>query len=282
MGQHYIPQYYLDGFTDSLGVSNIWVYEKGSNRIFRTTTRNVANENRRWPKGTEWYLANQVEAPAKPALDKIRNHQPIINTDKDILSKYMVVMLKRVPRGLQRMKAITPKVIEQVFDRVSTDIQRLIIKYPAKRIILEDRLRELPGLRSKYENEFPMEVWYNNLVPDTSPQLLTVLPAMTWIFLTSYKGQPFLSSDNPVFFFEGLGVGKPESEITFPISSNITLWATWHKNLVEGYYAAKDSVISEINRRTASAATRYVYYSKEVRWVVALINKKNWRLNRIA
>ena len=82
MGQHYIPQYYLEGFTDLPASSNIWVYEKGSSRTFRTAIKTVANENKRWPKSVEAYLANKVEAPAKPVLDKIRNRQPIMQGDK--------------------------------------------------------------------------------------------------------------------------------------------------------------------------------------------------------
>jgi hypothetical protein len=282
MGQHYIPQYYLNGFTEPLGTSSIWMYEKGSDQILNTTTKSVANENRRWPKATEKYLAEKVEAPANPVLDKIRNHKAVTESDKYILSNYMVVMLKRVPRGLQRTKSNAPKVIEHTFDKLKGDILRLMKEYPANSNILEQRLRELPGLRSKYENEIPMEVWYENLKPEASPRLLTVLPTMTWIFLVSNKGRLFLTNDNPVFFFESLGIGRPESEITFPISSNVALWATWHKGSVEGYHAAKDSIVREINRRTASAATRYVFYSEEAQWVVALINKKNWKLRRLA
>lgn len=85
--------------------SNIWVYEKGSNRKFRTAIKTVANENNRWPESTEEYLANNVEAPAQPVLDKIRNRQPITQSEKEVIAAYMVVMLQRVPRGLERTKA---------------------------------------------------------------------------------------------------------------------------------------------------------------------------------
>jgi hypothetical protein len=281
MGQHYIPQYYLEGFTNSAASSNIWVYKKGSSRIFRTAIKTVANENKRWSKSVEAYLANKIEAPAKPVLDKIRNRQPIAQGDKEVLSAYMVVMLKRVPRGMERTKTNAPKVLNKVFASVENDILKLIQEHPSKASVLESRLQELHSLKSKYENEFPLELWYNNLTPDNTPGLLALLPAMTWIFLTSEKRQPFLANDNPVFFFESLGIGKPESEITFPISSTIALWAIWRKNLVEGYTTAKDAVIREINRRTASAATKYVYYSIEAPWVVSLINKKNLKLHRL-
>jgi hypothetical protein len=281
MGQHYIPQYYLKGFSDSPTSSNIWVYEKGSNQIFRRPINRVASENYRWPKSTEQYLANQVEAPANIVLDKIRNRQPITQGDKDVFSAYMVVMLQRVPRGLERARALAPAIAEQIFDSLRGDILKLITEHPSKKSVLQNRLQELPSLKSKYESDFPMEVWYQNLKPDALPRLRVVLPAMTWTFLTSDKRQPFLTNDNPVFFFESLGIGRPESEITFPISSTIALWATWRTNLVEGYSTAKDVIIRETNRRIASGATRYVYYSIKAPWVVSLINKRNPRLHRM-
>ena len=281
MGQHYLPKYCLDGFTDSPTSSNIWVYEKGSNQIFKRPIKTVASENKRWPKSTEKYLANQVEEPANPVLDKIRNRQPITQGDKDVLSAYMVVMLQRVPRGLERTKANAPAVLGQIFADLNKEILRLIEENPSEKDVLQKRLQELPSLKSKYENEFPMEVWYDALTPDSLPRLRAILPAMRWVFLTSDKRQPFLTNDNPVFFFESLGIGKPESEITFPISSTVALWATWRTNLVEGYTAAKDTIVREINRRTASAATRYVYYSKEAQWVVSLINKRTLKLHRM-
>ncbi|OGO23612.1 MAG: hypothetical protein A2Z28_04500 [Chloroflexi bacterium RBG_16_51_9] len=262
--------------------SNIWVYEKGSNRVFRTSVKTVANENNRWPKNTEKYLANHIEAPANLVLDKIRERQPITQGDKDVFSAYMVTMLQRVPKGLQRTKAAAPEVMDKVFTDLKRDIMTLITAHPARESVLQNILQKLPSLRSKYEIDFPMEAWYQNITPDALPRVRVVLPAMTWIFLTSDKGQPFLTNDNPVFFFEGIGIGKPESEITFPISNTVVLWATWRKNLVEGYVPAKETVIREINRRTASAATRYVYYSKEEQWVVGLIQKKNPKLHKLA
>ncbi len=281
MGQHYIPKYYLEGFTEFPTSSNIWVYEKGSNRIFKTAIKTIANENNRWPKSVEEYLADQIEAPANLVLDRIRNRQPISQIDMDTLSAYMVIMLQRVPKGLERTKTKAPEVLDKVFNDVKAEITRLISEHPSKEAILQKRLQELPSLKLKYENDFPIEVWYQNLKPDALPQIRTILPTMTWVFFTSDKKQPFLTNDNPFFFFEGFGIGRPESEITFPISSTITLWATWHKNVREGYISAKDHVIREFNRRTASAATKYVYYSEEAQWVVNLINKKNLRLNRL-
>lgn len=281
MGQHYIPKYYLKGFSDPLKPSNIWVYEKGSNRIFSSTVRRVANENKRWPDTVEEYFADKIEEPAKPVLDKIRNCRPMTGNDKKIFSDYMVIMLKRVPKNLERIKAGFPTVLEEVFAELNKEIFRSVEEYPSEKDAFQELLKELPRLKAKYENEFPVELWHDTLSLDSLPRVRAILPTMTWVFLTSEKKQPFLSSDNPLFFFEGLGMGRPESEITFPISSKTALWATWRRDLRESYVPGRNVAIKEINRRTASAATKYVYYSQEAQWVVNLINKKNIRLNRL-
>jgi hypothetical protein len=279
MRDHYVPQHYLEGFTDSS--HRIYQYERGSTDILRTSTKAVANENHRWPKETELYLANEVEAPANAVLDSIRNRQPITQSSRDILSTYMVVMLQRVPKGLARVKARAPEVQESVFSEVESKILTLIEEHPSKRKVLENALEGLPSLRAKYLDDFPMEVWYQLLTPDSMPRVRAILPAMTWVFLTTDKSCPFLTSDNPFFFFEHIGIGKPESEITFPISSTVVLWATWRSNLVEGYVPARDTIVRETNRRMASSATRYSYCSMETPWIVSLVNKKNPRLHRL-
>ena len=227
MGQHYIPKYYLNGFSDPFKPASIWVYERGSRRVFCTATENVANENRRWPESVEQYLANRIEEPAKPVLDKMRNHQLITVNDKQTFSDYMVIMLKRVPKDLERIKAELPAVREKIFAKLNKEILRAAEEHPSKKNVAQELLKELPRLRAKYENEFPMELWYDTLSLDSLPRVRAILPAMTWVFLISEKKQPFLASDNPLFFFEGLGIGRPESEITFPISSRVALWATW-------------------------------------------------------
>ncbi len=275
MGDHYIPQYYLKGFSNNPASDGVWVYEKGITRVFTSGIKNVANENHRWPDKTETYLANQIESPANAVLDKIRARQPMTPQDKDILSAYMVVMWKRVDEGLNRQKTLAPKVIEETFGRLHDQILELMKEHPSKASLLENRLQELASLKTKYESEFPIELWYDSITPDTPLQIRALFSAMTWVFLTSGKAQqPFLTSDNPVFFFRDIGIGKSESEITFPVSSTTTLWATWRADLHEGYLSAQEGAIREINRRTAGNATRYVYYSQNASWVVTLVNRR--------
>ena len=281
MGQHYVPKYYLNGFTGLSDSPYIYVYEKGAKEILRTNIKNVANENRRWSEKVEKYLSNQIEIPAQPVFEKIRNRRSITQNDKNILSAYMVVLIERVPKAQQRIKANFPKIREKTYKDLEIEIQRLIEQNPTKSNILEHNLQLLQSIMKTDFDEFPMENWYEHLNPNILPGVYKILPTMTWTFLKTNTSLSFLTSDNPVFFFEWLGIGRPESELTFPISSDICLLATWAR-VKEGYITTTEAIIKEINRRSASSATRYVYYSAENSGVSNLINRKNWKFKRIA
>lgn len=76
-------------------------------------------------------------------------------------------------------------------------------------------------------------------------------------------------------------IDKNESEVTFPISSNIALSASWRQDLKEGYFTTISQVVKELNRRTCSFATRYVFHSLEEEWVLPLLTKDKLQLNRL-
>ena len=281
MGTHYIPQHYLKGFTDPHAPSLIWVYEKGKPEPFRTNVKNIAHETDYYPDDVEQYLANTIEWPAQPVIDKIRKQELITPQDKARLAAYMVVMLKRVPRSRERRREMSPGIIDSVFGDLEMQLAELLAAEPTNEVLLRRR-DEVKQLRAKYEAEIPREIDHQLLPPETSPRLLAALQEMTWLFWVHDKEPVFLTSDNPVFYFEGIGVGQEHSEVTFPISSHIVLWATWRRNQLEEYVRIRETLIRELNRRTASAATRYVFHRSAEPWVMKLLNRRRHRLNRIS
>lgn len=107
-----------------------------------------------------------------------------------------------------------------------------------------------------------------------------IIAQMTWQFLTAPQDEIFITNDNPVFFFEKLGIaGHPRSEVTFPISSNIALVASLNKGLSENISPATSQELKEINRRTAYSAMQEIYCSQNKSWIVNILNKKNHQVN---
>lgn len=280
MRDHYIPQYYLRGFS-SADDEMVWVYEKNGDLKFRTQVKNIGHETNYYSPEVETYLANQIEGPANIVIKKIRNREQITNSDKDKLATYMVVMLKRVPQSKFRMNEMAPGVAQKLQDEWDKEITELIKKDPSQSEFLENRRKEIQANLEKYAKNPPKDFWLLLIPPDRTPNVVTVLHQMTWHFLTCDEGPVFLTCDNPVFYFSWMGIGKPESEVTFPISSNIVLWATWRKDLSENYSEINRQAIKEVNRRTALNATRFVYHAKDEYWIPKFISKNNHQLNRL-
>jgi hypothetical protein len=191
----------------------------------------------------------------------------------------MVVMLKRVPQSKISMKKMAPAVAQSLQQKWDKEISKSILENPSQTELLEKRRAEIKANLEKYLKNIPKDLWLELIPPERTPKIVKVIPEMRWLFLTCDKFPAFLTCDNPVFYFQGIGVGKPESEITFPISSNIVLWATWRSYIQEGYSPIKNQAIKEINRRTATNATRFIYHAKDEYWIPRFINKQEHQLN---
>lgn len=278
MGHHYIPQYYLEGFS-LLESKKVWVYEKNGPLKFQTIVKSTANENKYYSQEVEKYLANEIEAPANAVIKKIRNREKITNEDKMILSIYMVVMLKRVPESKLRMKAMAPSVAKKIQAKWDKETDELIKINPDQEDELRQRLKELKESQEKFLTDPPKDFWLALIPPERTPNVIYGLQQMTWCFLTFDDEPMLLTCDNPVFYFSDLGIGRSESEVTFPISSNIALFLTWRKDLKEGYYPTTTQACKEINRRTAFNATRFIYHVNDEDWVQVVANKQNPKLN---
>jgi len=281
MRPHYIPVHYLSGFTRAPIPQIIWVYEKGRKEPFNTQLINVAVEKNIYPKDFEEYLAKEIEEPANSVLRKIRERKMISAENKIVLSKYMTVMLKRVPRRLQRFKEKAPQVIDKLKEEIDTKLTSIKNKYPLKADMIEKRRDEARKILARFKESPPREAWISAIRPEMTPKTVALISQMTWQFFVCEKPYAFLTCDNPVFFFESIGIGHVNSELSFPISSYIALWATWRRDLKEGFVIADRKLIHEINRRTTKIASRFIFFHEDQDWIMKLANKKEYQLHRI-
>jgi hypothetical protein len=283
MGDHYLPQFYLKGFSLNEG-KRIWVYDKKENRKYPTQVRSTANETGFYSTESgstkvEQYLANSIENLANPVLAKIRNRQEITQQDKHLLSDYIVTMMKRVPQSKEIQKRRAPIVAEKVQAELSASFAAMYAEREGSHELVQTLEIESKEILDRYVNDFPKDVWLKTIPPEMTPRLVYCFRTMTWVFLVSDDGPVFLTCDDPVCFFRGMGIGKPESEVTFPISSDIALWLTWRKDLLEGYYVPPKFVLKEINRRVAKNTKRFLYHAMDEEWVLPFSRKRKWALH---
>jgi hypothetical protein len=101
---------------------------------------------------------------------------------------------------------------------------------------------------------------------------------MSWAFIHATSDFKFVASDNPLYyinpkykpsFYGDDGLLNKNIEVTFPLSSEIALLASW-KNDMKGYFKINNGAVKTINHRTIMATSKYVF-----------ANLKSERINRV-
>lgn len=278
MGNHYIPKKYLRHFSDNEG--KIWVYDKQEGKIFRPGVRVIANEIGMYSEKVEKDLNNLVEIPTHRVFEKIHSRRPLSTEDRHSLAKYMVVLWKRVPAARERFLKSFSVVADNYKQQITADIAAYIKVDPSSQYDLESFLVKAKAYVEILKADPPPDFWYKgfNLSEFAVSEEATL--SMHWVFLCSEKHQ-FLTSDNPIFFFANEGLGRPQSELTFPISSSVALWVTRQPGRKVGYVMSTPKEVREINRRTAFNSTRFVFSKKNEDWIGPFTRKGNWRLTRL-
>jgi hypothetical protein len=287
---HYIPRYYLRSFSDPRNEPYFYVYQRNSDKVINTTPERTAFENNFYTvyehdgsqdsNSIEDYLANDVESPARAILDKIKRLELPSSEEKLTLSKYIVYLIKRVPRGKARIKELTPRIVERQKSEFDQEIDTAISKKPDKREFLEQRRRDIHQILESYREEIPSGIAMG-ILRYPSPRLTATINNMTWRFLINPGEQFYVTSDNPVFFDEGLGVNNTYSEVSVPISRDIALWITWRSDFTDEFILTTRQAVKEINRRTVGYATRFVYSPTAGEWISTILKKNQIRVTAL-
>lgn len=277
MGHHYIPKYYLGGFTSG---TTIWTHDRLERRSFASQPKSVANETDMYPNGVEEYLGSTVEDPAKNAIEKIRQFQEITELDRKAIARYIFNLWKRVPAGRDRVADLIPEVAVSVRNDIHAELTKAALSYPHLSDRAEARKVEVDQVIEKYKLDKPSKIWNQSLAKEETEHAQEILLSMNWQFLYS-KNMQLLTSDNPVFFFQHEGIGAQSSELTLPFSSNVALWVNRNPFNSSVYLQATPAAIRELNRRVVSNASRFVYSAKDERWILPFVCKMEHNLTRL-
>jgi hypothetical protein len=305
---HKVPRYYLKGFVERADCPFLWVYRKGllykpgraryKYNPYRDSIRFVGSEIDYYASMShdgvvdyETYenVLEKLEKPADPVIKKIRDRQMLTRDEKVVLASYIVLMLKRVERRRQKANSMWSSFLEEF--ESSSDLIRAVAVLerdtPPDDTRTQERLRKVRAEINRVMDDYkanpstiPSKILHESMVAPGSI-LVPAISQMNWQFLIAPEGSQFLTSDNPVFFFEGIGLNKPQSELTFPISSDVALAAFGSGGFKEGFVATTTHAVSEINRRTAHSATEEVYHLRASKWVADLFNKRTHQLNSL-
>jgi hypothetical protein len=298
---HITPAFYLRGFTcaEKEKQSFVWVYERGlpfkpgyiKTGVYNPCQRPVTATGFEWdyyafekPDGSGWdyetyeNALQKIEEEAKPAIQSLRRHEIVEGADRMAMATYMAVMIKRVPHRREWADEMWPEFIRE-FEQGANVLEQLEAhekntdRSDTKRLANIARMRaEYIGLMNQYKSAdcIPRHILLPILIGQS--KIPPALSDMTWRLLVCDKDEFFLTSDNPLWFDEQKGIGNQHLEVSFPISSDTALVIS-RKKVEEGVFGAGKRVVDEVNHRSATRATRYLYGCRPEAWAVKLLNR---------
>lgn len=291
--QHYIPQFYLKGFSDPLLSKRkpiLWVYEK-ANPIRRSTARNEAHERDFYvfeKDGNLHYEVEQflseLEGPTADLLGRIRdNSYSFSEDDKGILSLFIAFMFSRVPAGRELINKLATQImrkvsIERAKDPEAFEREFLETAKDTDTEITPEQVRQYI-LSGEYNLEQKSASFTISQIPRMAMELAPILESKDWIILRSNQ-ELFVTSDNPVISLQpdgpqhavmGMGFGLPGVEIFFPLTAHACLKMVARSRISTDY--VKPAGVRQINRLVMTCAKRFLYAAERSTKIDALFQK---------
>jgi|GEM_PF-2368360 hypothetical protein len=301
---HFLPRLYLKGFACDDDASHIWEYQRLRDYLPGRNNRDKYNPVRislakagaalgeyahARPDGTVDFntyenALEQLEKPADIVFNRIRNLQPISDSDREVFAEYMALMTRRVPARKDLVGAQWPQVVEAEEENIRELFETALSEVDprdGKRIeVLQNNLRTALEILEGYRhNGMPREIELRTIVESEMPQVRAAMLQMKWQFFVAEDYDRFVTGDNPVHTLKrGVGFSKPYSELTFPVSSGVALVGTY-RDVRPGYITAQSELIKEVNRRLIASAKKFAYSSRNRKWVATIMKKAFHRFN---
>lgn len=282
MKHHYIPQFYLEGFTDRN--NNIWVYEKGNPSIRKSRPENEAYQKHYYSfttpdgkKDSETFedALSEIEGQAAPIFQKLKEFKPFDEFDekeRGIFAGFLALTLVRVPNFRQKLERPRVETVKIIMDLLASDTA--LLKSAIKRLerdrgnkidVPVEELQEF-ARAGKYDIKVNPEFILERIGKYTI-KFAPIFYEMKWKFFIATDDYKFVTSDNPLHYCDltqdrRVGLLNKNVEVTFPVSKDLAFFGSW-QNIKEGYEKADNNLVKEVNLRTVISALRFVYSSKK-------------------
>lgn len=226
--QHYVPQFYLKGFTDNK--KQVWAFDKATLKSFASSSTNLASESyfydqeildKALGKNFIEKALEEVEGKTAPLLKKLLKDLDIgraFSIDRETkvqLCEYLTIQLIRTREHRHGLSHIINATCQGLLENGH------ITEEQAKEMGLEAD----PDMVKRYQ--------LAQLMP-TEPlrqQLPIILASHIWLLYKNETGMPFFASDHPVArkphiiasVPSFIGSGQKGIEIAFPLSPKYLL-----------------------------------------------------------
>lgn len=293
---HYVPKFYLKGFTDEH--KTLWVYEKGRPPRRSRPKDEAHRENyytyddKGYPDSSIEKVLSQSESVVAPIFKKIANPQfRMTNTQAGNLLAFVAMTFVRVPA----YRSYIDRTMEQIMKNVSQQHAQDREKFYAdcKQMELQsgssigdyEELRQfvLGGEYSVHQRS----AGYNMKMTFESCETIMDILLNEYRHDVWYapKDSSFLTSDNPVLTicptlrgtaYIGVGFKWQDTEVVFPLNKRacLILARRCHEERVEVSHRR----VNQINDLMMGVAQQYVYASVGYRRISRLFDERGCKI----
>ena len=239
------------------------MYDKKTRNFVQASVSKVAQEPDFYAQDVESALAEVVERPGNICIGKLLRRERLDNAERTQLSFYMLTMATRGPRQRKKSLSLVPEVLENIIGDTRQEIEAWIRERPEDAEQARTRLKELDSVKEKFSKEIPQQIRDQICTPFWSERTLECLHNMAWHILPAPPSMHFVTCDTPAHFFDGFGLGTPNSEFTFSISRSHALIGEHHHSWGTIFEKPQAQLVKEVNRRILSHAERFVCFRQE-------------------
>lgn len=244
--QHYVPQLLLRGFAD--GPKNqVYAFDKQTDRVFRTSIRNVAGETGFYDIDVADGIATlepglaRLEGEVAPLIDRIRSQRTLAglsDQERAVIALFAMVQHQRTANFRARMAEMNAALADK-FRKLGMDPSQI------------EGFKEFDAADTK---RFSLEAI--SQAKEFVPHIMT----KGWALLSAAPGTTFYIGDNPLTLQNvsnpgprgGLGFAVPGIEIYLPISPELTM-AWFSETLVADVTAVVEAARKAKIRRPIDA-----------------------------
>jgi hypothetical protein len=275
---HYLPEFYLDGFVNPHNGPYMWVYEKGDPKIRKASVKDVAVQKHYYsfvtPEGQkdsetfENFLAF-IENNVAPVFQKIKKQEILSEEERSWFAIFLASLVTRVPNFRESIEESAAEVIRRINLKMASDTEgfkSMIRNFENEtgskvNLPIEDLQKFILDGKYKIKVDPQFSLSMMTLINDFSP----IFHKMNWTIFIS-DDHKFVTSDNPLFYNDpthdprspfGVGFLSKNIRLTFPVTKELALLATWSRGK-DFYSRATNKLVRATNRRTIQSALKFI------------------------
>lgn len=290
---HYIPVFYLNGFTNKDGC--LWVYDKDDKPMFESSPEGIAYENHYFsfitPQGekdseTVENNISLIEGRFAKVIKKILNSESLKDDERITFAFFVASMMVRVPNMRNNIRKSTGEMIKHINTFTAShkeNFERMMGRFEKDTgNKIGKPLEELRQWMLNPDNyTVTVDTQYaTGMALSLLEGFAKVFFQMKWAFIFASDEQKFMTGDNPLKYidpthnprsFYGVGLANKNIEVSLPLSKDVCAFGSWKDR--EGYMQGNNQHVKHLNKMTVMASVKFIFADKKLEDIDKFVKK---------